>query len=242
MLASFTYLIPQHLSTVLFAVASAEPNAIAQKLRFTLKTSLYVGVPASIVLALGARWELKLFGADYSRLATFPLVLLALGYLPCIPKVHYVAVCRAIGKVNRAAVVLTTFTVAEIAMAALGGYLHGLVGLSVALLIVAVVEGIATTPAVLKAANIIGSQRHSAAVNSANNYIKPIGTRDLPSESAIVPDGRGVRYRAYRTQQEAGLAAFLALAVAINTNQPFRHFQGPQVAVPPEVPRFVPKE
>ena len=120
MLSSFVYIIPQHLSTVLFAVASADPQVIARKLRFTLRISLLVGLPASVVLGLGAHLALSLFGAGYARVATFPLVLLALGYLPSIPKVHYVAVCRAIGRVNRAALVLTTFAVIEVAAAALG--------------------------------------------------------------------------------------------------------------------------
>ena len=136
---------------------------IARKLRFTLKVSLLVGLPASVVLGLGAHLALSLFGAGYARVATFPLVMLAFGYLPSIPKVHYIAVCRATGKVNRAALVLTTFAAIEVAAAAMGGR-HGRADRPVgALLIVAVVEGIATTPAVVRAAIARGRHRRAAA-------------------------------------------------------------------------------
>jgi hypothetical protein len=49
----------------------------------------------------------------------------------------------------------------EVAAAAVGGVLHGLIGLSVALLVVGIVEGIATTPTVLKAAKV--RDRHQGA-------------------------------------------------------------------------------
>jgi O-antigen/teichoic acid export membrane protein len=182
MLCSFIYLIPQHLSTVLFAVAAANPDAIARKLRFTLKISVLVGLPASIALALGARLALRLFGASYVAVATIPLVLLALGYLPVIPKVHYVAVCRAIGKVSRAATVLTAFTVMEVAAAAVGGVLHGLIGLSVALLVVGIVEGIATTPTVMKAAKVRG--RHQGADDEASVSDHPAVHLETTTSSA----------------------------------------------------------
>lgn len=228
MLASFVYLIPQHLSTVLFAVASAEPHAMAQKLRFTLKISVLLGLPASIVLALGAHWELGFFGVGYSRLATFPLVLLALGYLPCIPKVHYVAVCRAIGKVNRAAVVLTTFAVAEVGMAVLGGYLHGLVGLSVALLIVAVVEGAATTPAIVKTATARSPRLHGSPGIGPSSSSRLSSLQGLSPATGTAAEGRTSDYWTHKAQQEAGLAVLLSLATTLKPDQPFGLLQTPQ--------------
>jgi O-antigen/teichoic acid export membrane protein len=205
MLASFVYIIPQHLSTVLFAVASADPQVIARKLRFTIKVALLVGLPASVVLGLGARLALSLFGAGYARLATFPLELLALGYLPSIPKVYYIAVCRALGKINRAALVLTSFAAVEVAIAAVAGYLGGLVAMSVALLAVAVVEAIATTPTVVKAALGRGRHRRHAANGAAN------GGANGGANGHVTEDA----YWSSRAQQEAGLAVLLSLATAI---------------------------
>ncbi|MGH3255957.1 MAG: lipopolysaccharide biosynthesis protein [Streptosporangiaceae bacterium] len=256
MLSGFVYIIPQHLSTVLFAVAAAEPQVIARKLRFTLKVSVLVGLPASIVLGLGAHLALRLFGADYARIATFPLVMLAFGYLPSIPKVHYIAVCRAIGKVNRAALVLTTFAAIEVAAAAAGGLMDGLIGLSWALLIVAIVEGIATTPAVVRAA--IARGRHRRPVLDVTAAGDPGPSRwpmagptadGMPGRSladrrrnghAVFPD-RGVGlaaaagyetpHRDHRAQQEAGLAVLLSLATTIGPDHPI-----------PGIPATMPQE
>jgi O-antigen/teichoic acid export membrane protein len=157
-LSSFLKIVPMHLATVLFAVAAADPRAIARKLRFTLRLSVLIGLPGMAVLGLSAHLALSLFGANYARAAAFPLWLLIIGYLPGIPKVHYMAVCRATGRVPRAAAVLTATAVLEVTAAALGGASAGLKGLSLALVAVFFVEGLVTTPPVLRAA--IGHGRH----------------------------------------------------------------------------------
>lgn len=160
-LSGFLYVIPTHLSTVLFAVAAGDAKATSYKLRFTLKLSVVIGVPGMIVLGVGAHLALSMFGAGYARLATVPLWLLVLGYLPAIPRVHYIAVCRAANRITRAAVVLTSFAALEVVAAAVGGAVHGLNGLSVALLAVFTIEAIMVTPAVLGAA--MGRGRHRGA-------------------------------------------------------------------------------
>ncbi len=161
MLANFLYLIPTHLSTVLFAVVSATPDTIAQKLRFAVQVALLIGLPAMTALGLGGHLALSMFGAGYARAATLPLWLLIIGYLPAIPKCYYVAVCRAAGQVARAAAVLATFACVEVAAAAVGGASGGLIGLSFALLGVALAEAMVTIPAVLRVALRRGRHRHS---------------------------------------------------------------------------------
>ena len=103
MLVSFLYMVPASLSTVLFAVVAADPKVIARKLRFTLGLSLLIGLPAMAVLIAGGHLALSMFGAGYPRVAMLPLCLLAISYLPAIPKIHYIAVCRAAGRIPRAA-------------------------------------------------------------------------------------------------------------------------------------------
>jgi O-antigen/teichoic acid export membrane protein len=152
MLVAFLYIVPAHLATVLFAVAAAEPGAVAGKLRFSLRMSLFIGLPAMAALALAGHAALSLFGAGYARAATLPLLLLILGYLPSIPKTHFIAVCRAAGRIPRAAAVLTVAAAAEVAAVAVGGAAGGLTGLSLALLGVYVLEGLVTAPAVFRAA------------------------------------------------------------------------------------------
>jgi len=157
-LSGFLYILPVHLATVLFAVASADPQKIARKLRFSLGLSVGIGVPGMLVLGLGAHFALSLFGPSYALAATVPLWLMLIGYLPTIPKVHYIAVCRATGRITRAATVLTVAATAEVAAAAAGGAAGGLDGLTFALVAVFVLEGLVTAPPVIRAA--IGHGRH----------------------------------------------------------------------------------
>jgi O-antigen/teichoic acid export membrane protein len=162
MLASFLYMVPTHLSTVLFAIASATPKMIAEKLRFVLRLSIMIGLPAMAVLALGAHAALKIFGASYVQMATVPLLLLILVYLPLVPKAQYIAVCRATGRVSQAAVLLGFAAICELGAVVIGGKLGGLNGLTLAYLCVVVVEGIATAPRVLRTAYPRGYRRRAA--------------------------------------------------------------------------------
>jgi hypothetical protein len=81
--------------------------------------------------------------------------------VPTVPKLHYIAVCRAQGRITRAAAVLTAAAVAEVAAAAAGGAAGGLDGLTFALLCVFFLEGLVTAPSVIRAA--IGHGRHRRA-------------------------------------------------------------------------------
>lgn len=196
MLINFLYIVPGALSTVLFAVAAADPQMIAPKLRFTLRLSVLIGLPGMAALILGGHLALSMFGEGYARAATLPLCLLAIGYLPAIPKIHYIAVCRATGKVPRAAAVLTAAASSEVTAAAVGGALGGLKGLSFALLGVYVVEGLVTAPPVLRAAMSRGRHRRVGSVTVATRR------EALPQPT----------YASQRERQEAGLSALLSLA------------------------------
>jgi O-antigen/teichoic acid export membrane protein len=189
MMSSFLFMVPASLSTVLFAIASAAPELIAEKLRFVLRLSIAIGLPAMAVLALGAHFALSIFGASYAHLATVPLWLLILGYIPGLPKAQYIAVCRATGQVTKAAVLLTVATICELAAVVIGGKVGGLNGLSYAYLGVGILEGIVTAPTVLRAAYAQGSRRRAA-------------TGPIPAEGN------------YLHRQQAGLAALIAIASA----------------------------
>jgi O-antigen/teichoic acid export membrane protein len=152
MLASFLFMVPLHLSTVLFAIASASPELIAEKLRFVLRLSLIIGLPAMAALAVGAHFTLGIFGSNYSHLATVPLWLFIIGYIPGLPKSQYIAVCRATGRVTKAAVVLTIAMCCELGAVIIGGKAGGLNGLCGGYTIVVFIEGIVTAPTVLRAA------------------------------------------------------------------------------------------
>ena len=151
MLTTFLFIVPAHLSTVLFAVVAADPGATARKLRFALRVSFGVGIPGMAALILGAHLALGLFGKGYTE-ATVPMWLITLGYPAAVPKSLYIAVCRAAGRIPRAALVLTACGCLEIAAAAVGGIAGGLYGLSLALLAVRYAEALVTTPPVIRAA------------------------------------------------------------------------------------------
>jgi len=159
-LSTLIYMIPTHLGTVLFAMAAGEPHSIAYRLRFGLKLSYIIGLPAVAILILGGHRILSVYGPGYARNATLPLCLLTLGYIPSVPKMLYMAISRANGRIAQCAAVLTVFTFLEIGAVALGALSDGLIGLSLALLVTLTVQGIATTPPVLRA--VMSDRRHSA--------------------------------------------------------------------------------
>jgi O-antigen/teichoic acid export membrane protein len=225
-LSFFLYIIPLHLSTVLFAVAAADPQVIARKLRFALRVSILVGIPGMLVLGFGAHLALSVFGPDYARAATVTLWLLTIGYLPSIPKMHFVAVCRAANRIPRAALVLTISGVAEVAAAVAGGASGGLRGLSLALLGVFLIEGVVTTPPVLRAA--IGNGRHRRVIAAGDSggtdrtrgsavgapgtqraAGTPVGTSQFPAGPITPADTADV---VIGNQQAAGIAALVSLA------------------------------
>jgi len=202
MLVNFLFMVPGSLSTVLFAIASAAPELIAEKLRFVLRLSVIIGLPAMVVLALGAHFALNIFGASYAQLATVPLWLLILTYIPGLPKAQYIAVCRATGHVTRAAIVLTICAGCELGAVTLGGKLDGLSGLSAGYLGVSIIEGIVTAPTVLRAAYALGQQRRTAtgAMAALSDEVGMTGP-------LLVGGG-------YLDSQRTGLATLIALASA----------------------------
>jgi hypothetical protein len=151
---------------------------------------------------------LGIFGPAYVATATVPLILLLLGYIPMVPRTHYIAVCRAQGRIPRAAVVLTIGGVMEITGAVIGAELAGLVGLSAALLLARIVEGAMTTPAVVRA-SLVHDRRKA----------RPSGKRRPASAS--------------QDEEDAEAAALISIAAVTTASQvPIGMAQD---AVPPEV-------
>jgi O-antigen/teichoic acid export membrane protein len=206
MLASFLFMVPTHLSTVLFAIASSAPEMISEKLRFVLRMSVIIGIPGGLILGLSSHWVLSVFGPSYVRLATGPLWLLVAAYIPALPNTAYIAVCRASGRVNQAAVFLSVAAVFQMAAVVVGGKLGGLMGLSYGLLAVGLLQALVTTPPVLRAAYGSVTVRSAAAPASAS-----------AGQSQLHVPATG---EALRLSQEAGLAALVALATAV---APDRH-------------------
>jgi hypothetical protein len=231
MISSFLFMVPVHLSTVLFAIASASPELIAEKLRFVLRVSLMIGLPVMAVLAVGAHFALSLFdksgSADYATLGTVPLWLLIAGYIPQMPKAQYIAVSRATNKVGRAAALLCGAALCEVAAVFIGGKIGGLIGLSWAYLGVLVIEGAITAPTVLRAAYartaaatgafpVVSADARAAATGSLPVLTGPMARMTgellrMTGAFTALPGGT--------SRQESGLAALLALASAAASNE-----------------------
>jgi hypothetical protein len=203
MLVGFLGMVPMHLSTVLFAIASAAPEMISEKLRFVLRTSVLVGIPGGLILGLSGHFVLAIFGSSYARLGTGPLWLLIVCFVPGIPNIVYIAVCRATGRVNQAAVFLSVAAALQMAAIVVGGRIDGLYGVCYGMLAVATLEALVTTPPVLKAAYA------SAQVRSA---IASASVDELRSGAQAVDD-------MLRLRQEAGIAALLALATTTKPDE-----------------------
>jgi O-antigen/teichoic acid export membrane protein len=198
MMSSFLYMVPQHLSTVLFAIASAAPEMIPEKLRFVLRMSLIVGVPAGLVMGVSSHFLLSIFGSDYASLATGPLWILIIGYIPGLPSTVYIAVCRATGRVNQAAIFLSVFAAIQMGFLVVGGKLWGLYGASYGMLAVGIIEGFITTPPVLRAAfGKIAIPAGPVSISAAQERLQPVES-----------------FEEARLRQESGIAALIALATA----------------------------
>ena len=229
MISSLLFMVPVHLGTVLFALASASPEVIAEKLRFVLRISLLIGLPVMAVLAIAAHFALNLFGPGYAELGTVPLWLLIIGYIPQMPRAQFIAVSRATNRVGQAAGLICFFALCEVASIYfggrlgsqyIGGQLGGLYGLSFAYLGVLIVEGVITAPTVLRAAYAYtaaatGSFPAVSAATGATGAMartaSPLRrlTGELTRLTGPLPQLPGAPDR-----QESGLAALFAVASA----------------------------
>jgi len=219
------FMVPVHLGTVLFALASASPEVVAEKLRFVLRVSLLIGLPVMAVLAIAAHFALNLFGPGYAELGTVPLWLLIIGYIPQMPRAQFIAVSRATNRVGQAAGLICFFALCEVASIYfggklgshyIGGKLGGLYGLSFAYLGVLIIEGLITAPTVLRAAyaHTVAATGSFPAVTAANPVAAGSGplrriTGELARLTGALPQLPGVPDR-----QESGLATLFAIASA----------------------------
>ena len=146
MIASFSFVVPGAMTTALYAVGAASPQALPQKIRFTLRTSYLIGVISALALFISAHALLSLFGPRYAAEAETTLRLLGLGIFPMTIREHYVAVCR-IQKRFRAAIRITFLSdVVQISLIIVGALLGGLDGLTLAWLIAMSLEVAFTWP------------------------------------------------------------------------------------------------
>jgi len=142
MITSFLTIAPRALSTVLYAESSAQPARLAHKTRMTLGLAFATCLLANIVLQLGARQVLGVFGHDYAEQASLSLRILSLAAFPSIIKSYYLAICRIENRLVQAILPLALSGMLELGFVTVGAYLGGLPGLSLAWIIALSLEAI----------------------------------------------------------------------------------------------------
>lgn len=140
MLANFVFVVSNALTTALYATSARESSALGNRSRLTLGVALLVCCAANVVLFIGARPLLLIFGHTYARDATWSLRLLGMAAFPLVIKSHYTALCRIQQRIRPVLLPLAASAVLEIIVAALGAQLGGLIGLSLGWLLVLLVE------------------------------------------------------------------------------------------------------
>jgi O-antigen/teichoic acid export membrane protein len=159
-LASVANVISAALTITLYAASSAQPAALARKMRLTLSLAFVACVLANAVLLLGTRQVLGLFGHSYAEQAAWSLRILAVESFPFIIKNHYIAVCRIHGRVAHAAQITIVTGILELTGAALGARLGGLTGLSLGWFAAMCTEAIFMSRTVYKTARFVKISPH----------------------------------------------------------------------------------
>ncbi len=152
MLLGFVSIASYSLSTVLYAINSAQNEEFARKLRLTLGLALITCFTAAVVLEIGASQILGLFGHIYAERATSILRILILGEFPIIIKHHYIAVRRIGKRLTRAMLPVAFGGLLELVAATVGAHLGALSGLSIGWAVAVYIEAMFMAPAVYKAA------------------------------------------------------------------------------------------
>jgi len=153
MIASFVFVGPIALATVLYAVGSVDAAKLSQKFRSTLNFSLAIGVLACSGLFVIAGRVLWIFGPDYAGQAAWSLRILSLAVFPIIIKNLYVAVYRIRNRIIVATRLVIVGGALELLLAVAGGKIGGLAGLSAGWVLAVFIEGLVMLPTVIQAIN-----------------------------------------------------------------------------------------
>ncbi|MCL4466868.1 MAG: oligosaccharide flippase family protein [Chloroflexi bacterium] len=170
MIASFAFVVPGALTTVLYALGGEDPSLLAQRVRFTLKLSFVAGLLGSALLLGGSYQVLGLFGSTYAEQAGWALQILTVGVFPLIIKVHYVAVSRVHRQVASAAKLAIIGGIIEVVAAGAGARAYGLPGLSVGWLLGVCIEVAPMARTVYQSAapDATGSLRRAGALKQSD--------------------------------------------------------------------------
>lgn len=156
----------QSLTLVLYAVGDGDNAVLADKIRQTLRLSALIGIVGYAVTFAVADFLMNLFGAEYARIATDALRIVAVAIFPLIIKDHYVAIHRIRKQTSHAARVITVGGIIEMVFATIGGFLGGVTLLSILWVVAIGLQAVYMTPMVLQATRFGQSTGTNAAGNA----------------------------------------------------------------------------
>lgn len=150
MIASFVFVVPTALTTVLHAMNSARPSTLGKKARVTICLALVTSIIANCLLQFDTKQVLSLFGSSYAAQAAWSLRILGLAAFPLVIKNHYISICRIQDRIVWAMIGMLPGGILELCAAIMGAHLGGLSGLSLGWVAAITVESIAMFGTVYK--------------------------------------------------------------------------------------------
>lgn len=120
MIASFGFMVPVSLSSVLFAVGSGDEQGLHERYRLSVGLSAGLGLCLNLFLLVAGGPILGVFGSGYEHGALPTLQILALGVFPETIKAHYLSISRLERRIPRAMPLVIGGTVLELCGAVAG--------------------------------------------------------------------------------------------------------------------------
>lgn len=158
MIASFGFMVPVSLSSVLYAIGSGDAVDLHQRYRLSVGISAALGLATNLFLLFAGGPILGIFGAGYEAEALGALHILALGVFPETIKAHFLSIIRVERRISSTIPFVVAATALELA-GAVAGALAGSLSLVAAGWLVAVcIEAIAMSPHVLRFLRLTSSR------------------------------------------------------------------------------------
>ena len=150
-------MIPNLLSTVLFALAPGDEESLRREVRRTMRISLVLSIASAPCFFIFSHLILGLFGPNYVMAST-AMGILGLSTYPYAIKSHYVAIARVQGNMQQAVLRTMSGATLEVGLAAAGGELHGLTGVAIGIFLALSLEAVVYAPTVF---GVLRSPRES---------------------------------------------------------------------------------
>jgi O-antigen/teichoic acid export membrane protein len=150
MIASFAFMVPVSLSSVLFAVGSGDATGLHERYRLSVALSAGLGLAANLVLLVAGGPILSIFGTSYEQGALGALHVLALGVFPETIKAHFLSITRVERRIAATIPLVIGGTVLELAGAIAGGIAGSLTLIAAGWLAAVCIEAIVMSPTVIR--------------------------------------------------------------------------------------------